>query len=110
VILVGRASIVDFQALLGQVRSGRITAAIDVWPHEPMPPDDPFRLEEGVVLSAHRAGGIPRAFTQIGDMVLDDLRQIAGHLPPARMQVAAREPVGRYRNRPVDERASPANA
>jgi hypothetical protein len=30
-----------------------------------------------------------------------DLRQVERGLPPARMQVAARELVGRYRNRPV---------
>jgi hypothetical protein len=34
-------------------------------------------------------------------MVLDDLALIARGLPPVRMQVAARELVGRYRNRPV---------
>ena len=34
-------------------------------------------------------------------MVLDDLRLIARGLPPVRMQVATRELVGRYRNRPV---------
>ena len=53
------------------------------------------------MLSAHRAGGIPVAFSAIGDMVLDDLGQIARGLPPVRMQVAARELVGRYRNKPV---------
>ena len=40
-------------------------------------------------------------FAKIGDMVVDDLRQIARGLPPVRMQVAAPELVGRYRNRPV---------
>jgi hypothetical protein len=35
----------------------------------------------------------------IGDMVVDDLTLIKAGLPPARMQVAARELVGRYRNR-----------
>ena len=54
------------------------------------------------MLSAHRAGGIPAAFSQIGDMVVDDLTLIAAGLPPVRMQAAARELVGRYRNRPAD--------
>ena len=53
------------------------------------------------MFSGHRAGGIPAAFTQIGDMVVDDLRQLLRGLPPVRMQIAARELVGRYRNRPV---------
>ena len=34
-------------------------------------------------------------------MVLDDLDQVRRGLPPVRMQPAARELVGRYRNRPV---------
>ncbi|GAA5195846.1 hydroxyacid dehydrogenase [Rugosimonospora acidiphila] len=100
-ILVSRAPVVDYPALLERVDAGRLTAAIDVWPDEPVAPGDPARGLEGLVLSAHRAGGIPAAFHEVGDMVVDDLSLMARGLPPARMQVAARELVGRYRNRPV---------
>ncbi len=100
-VLVSRAAVVDFPALLDRVEAGRLLAAIDVWPEEPVPPDERARGLEGLVLSAHRAGGIPEAFYEIGHMVLDDLTLLARGLPPARMQVAARELVGRYRNRPV---------
>ncbi|MGW0570709.1 NAD(P)-dependent oxidoreductase [Streptomyces tauricus] len=100
-ILVSRAPVVDFPALLARVAEGRLLAGIDVWPDEPVAADDPARDLEGLVLSAHRAGGIPDAFLSIGDMVADDLTLLARGLPPARMQVAARELVGRYRNRPV---------
>ncbi|MCW8097202.1 NAD(P)-dependent oxidoreductase [Streptomyces tauricus] len=100
-ILVSRAPVVDFPALLARVAEGRLLAGIDVWPDEPVAADDPARDLEGLVLSAHRAGGIPDAFLRIGDMVVDDLTLLARGLPPARMQVAARELVGRYRNRPV---------
>jgi phosphoglycerate dehydrogenase-like enzyme len=101
VILVSRAAVVDEDALLRRVADGRLLAAIDVWPEEPVPSPHPARALEGLVLSAHRAGGIPQAFFQIGEMVLDDLGQIEHGLPPVRMQIAARELVGRYRNRPV---------
>ena len=100
-VLVSRAAVVDYEALLAQVRSGRFLAAVDVWPTEPLPRDHEARSLEGLVLSAHRAGGIPAAFAAIGDMVVDDLLQISRGLPPVRMQVAARELVDRYRNRPV---------
>ncbi len=100
-VLVSRAPVVDFPALLARVAGGRLLAGIDVWPEEPVAADDPARDLEGLVLSAHRAGGIPDAFLSIGDMVADDLTLLARGLPPARMQVAARELVGRYRNRPV---------
>jgi phosphoglycerate dehydrogenase-like enzyme len=101
VVLISRAAVADFDALYERVRDGRFLAAVDVWPAEPVPADSPFRSLDGLVFSGHRAGGIPQAFAEIGDMVLDDLRQIERGLPPARMQVAARELVGRYRNRPV---------
>jgi phosphoglycerate dehydrogenase-like enzyme len=101
VILVSRAAIADFDALYERILDGRFLAAIDVWPQEPMPVDSPFRSLERLVFSGHRAGGIPQAFAEIGDMVLDDLTQIQRGLPPVRMQVAARELVGRYRNRPA---------
>jgi hypothetical protein len=55
-----------------------------------------------MVLSAHRAGGIPSAFHEIGEMVLDDLDLMARGLPPVRNQLAARELVSRYRSKPVE--------
>lgn len=100
-VLVSRAPVVDFEALLDRAESGDLLAGIDVWPHEPMPDGHRARSIEGLVLSAHRAGGIPAAFADVGRMVLDDLRLIAKGLPPVRMQLATPELVGRYRNRPV---------
>lgn len=101
-VLISRAAVVDFPALFERVSSGRLAAGIDVWPEEPVPSDYPARSMGGLVLSAHRAGGIPQAFHAIGRMVVDDLTLIARGLPPVRMQAAARELVGRYRNRPVE--------
>ncbi|MEU3788614.1 NAD(P)-dependent oxidoreductase [Streptomyces fructofermentans] len=100
-VLVSRAPVVDFPALMRRVAEGRLLAAVDVWPEEPVAADDPARGLPGLVLSAHRAGGVPEAFLSIGDMVVDDLTLLAAGLPPARMQAAAPELVGRYRNRPV---------
>ncbi len=101
VVFVSRAAVVDEAAMLERVAAGRFLAAVDVWPEEPVPAAHPARRMEGMILSAHRAGGIPQAFFQIGEMVLDDLALVERGLPPVRMQVAARELVGRYRNRPV---------
>jgi phosphoglycerate dehydrogenase-like enzyme len=100
-VLVSRAPVVDFDAMLDRVSSGNLMAALDVWPSEPMPIAHRARSMEGLVLSAHRAGGIADAFHDVGQMVLDDLTLIARGLPPVRMQPATRELVGRYRNRPV---------
>ena len=100
-VLVSRAAVVDLDALLDRVADRRILAAVDVWPTEPVAADHRARSLDGLLFSGHRAGGIPAAFEQIGDMVVDDLRQLLRGLPPVRMQIAARELVGRYRNRPV---------
>ena len=101
VVLSSRAAVVDFEALVRAVAEGRFLCATDVWPEEPAAPDHPARTLEGMVLSAHRAGGIPSAFHEIGEMVLDDLDLMARGLPPVRNQLASRELVGRYRSRPV---------
>jgi phosphoglycerate dehydrogenase-like enzyme len=100
-VLVSRAAVVDHDALIQRVAAGRFLAGIDVWPQEPLAADHPARTLEGLVLSPHRAGGIPEAFLSIGQMVCDDLELIADGLPPVRMQIAAPELVGRYRNKPV---------
>jgi phosphoglycerate dehydrogenase-like enzyme len=100
-ILVSRAAVVDYDALLAELTTGRLSAAVDVWPEEPLPRESPFRKLENVILSAHRAGGIPQAYALIGDMVVDDLALIEQGLPPVRLQQASPELVGRYRNRPV---------
>lgn len=98
-VLVSRAAVIDYDTLFDQIEAGLITAAVDVWPAESVAAYD--RGVDGAVLSAHRAGGIPAAFKQVGDMVLDDLTLIDSGLPPVRMQPAARELVDRYRNRPA---------
>jgi phosphoglycerate dehydrogenase-like enzyme len=101
VVLASRAAVVDFDALVRLVAEQRFLCAVDVWPEEPAAPDHPARRLEGMVLSAHRAGGIPSAFHEIGEMVLDDLELAARGLPPVRHQPVARELVARYRSRPV---------
>jgi phosphoglycerate dehydrogenase-like enzyme len=100
-VLVSRAAAVDVDALCDRVAAGHLRAAVDVWPEEPVPADHRARRLEGLTLSSHRAGAVPAAFRLIGEMVVDDLRQVAAGLPPVRMQVAVPELVGRYRNTPV---------
>jgi phosphoglycerate dehydrogenase-like enzyme len=101
VILSSRAAVVDFEAMVRYVAEGRFLAATDVWPEEPAPAEHPARSVEGMVLQAHRAGGIPEAFEQVGEMVLDDLALMGQGLPPVRNQAAVRELVTRYRSKPV---------
>lgn len=100
-ILLSRADVVDFDALMNAVRSGHIRAASDVYPQEPLPANHPVRDLEGFLLSAHRAGGLPSALMQMGDMVLDDMALIDRGLPPLRCKRAERETAMRMRSKGV---------
>lgn len=100
-ILLSRAGVVDFPALLDAVRSGHIRAASDVFPQEPPAPDDPLRTLPGLVRSAHRAGALAAVMLRMGDLVLDDMALMDRGLPPARCKRAERETAARMRSRPV---------
>ncbi|WP_411033923.1 hydroxyacid dehydrogenase [Shinella sp. BYT-45] len=101
-ILLSRADVVDFPALMAAVRSGHIVAASDVYPEEPLPLDHPVRRLSGFLRSAHRAGALDSAFKKMGDMVLEDMALMDRGLPPMRCKRAERETVSRMRSRPVD--------
>jgi phosphoglycerate dehydrogenase-like enzyme len=100
-LLISRAAVIDFDALLDAVEEGAFNAAVDVFPEEPMPKNHRVRSMEKLLLSPHRAGGIPQAFQRIGEMVVDDLDLIIRGLPPHRMQAAQRETVTRFASRPA---------
>ncbi|WP_376702178.1 hydroxyacid dehydrogenase [Mesorhizobium sp. ISC25] len=102
-ILLSRAGVVDFPALMDAVRSGHIVAASDVFPEEPLAQDDPVRTLPGFLRSAHRAGALDIAFKRMGDMVLEDMDLIDRGLPPMRSKRAERETVSRMRSKPVDK-------
>ncbi|MCV0395994.1 MAG: hydroxyacid dehydrogenase [Rhizobiaceae bacterium] len=103
IVLISRAGVVDWQAFTAAVASGRIRAATDVFPVEPVAADDPVRENLNLLLSAHRAGGMRPIFRKIGEMVIDDAELILKGLPPVRLQAARAETVGRMRSMPGRE-------
>jgi phosphoglycerate dehydrogenase-like enzyme len=100
-VLLSRAAVVDFDALIEAVARGHIVAASDVFPDEPLAADHPVRRLPGFVRSAHRAGALEVAFRRMGDMVLEDMALIDRGLPPMRCKRAERETVARMRSKPV---------
>ena len=53
---VGRGGVVDEDALVDALRNGRLRgAALDVFAHEPLPPDSPLWELDNVILSPHTA-------------------------------------------------------
>lgn len=102
-ILLSRAAIADFEILREFAASGRIRVATDVFPIEPVPADDPIRQTPNLLLSAHRAGALTSALTQIGQFVLEDLDLIAQGLPPVTCKRAQLETVTQLRSMPVQK-------
>ena len=100
-LLLSRADVVDFPALMGAVQGGHILAASDVFPEEPLAVDHPVRAIPGFLLSAHRAGALDIAFKRMGEMVLEDLALLDRGLPPMVCKRAERETVARFRSKPV---------
>ncbi len=100
-LLMSRAAVVDFPAMLDAVRSGHIRAATDVFPEEPVAPDDPVRKVEGLILSAHRTGGTVDALYAIGRMAVADAELIMRGLPPQLCRRADPAIASRLRSKPV---------
>jgi phosphoglycerate dehydrogenase-like enzyme len=68
-----RAALVDEPALLGEIERGRIVAALDVFEHEPLPPDSQIRSLPGVVLSPHAAGHTIDTHLRQGQAMVDEV-------------------------------------
>jgi phosphoglycerate dehydrogenase-like enzyme len=100
-LLMSRAAVVDFPAMLGQAASGRLKIATDVFPQEPVAADDPLRCNEHVLLSAHRAGAMVQALYDIGRQTVADAEMILRGLPPVLCRRAQRETVARSRSKPI---------
>lgn len=99
-LLLSRAGLVDFDALVDLVAHGRFRAATDVFPVEPAPADLRARQVDGLLLSSHRAGGLPSSLAAIGELVVEDLELILSGLPAQRLQAAQLQTVSRWRNPP----------
>ena len=99
---MSRASVVDFSVRVELVRAGRFQAATDVFPVEPVAKDDPMRNVEGILLSAHRTGGMRIVLYDIGRQAAADAELILKALPPVACRKALPETVKRFRSKPID--------
>lgn len=76
---VARGKIVDTPALLAELTTGRLRAALDVMEPEPLPADHPLWTAPNLIITPHAAGSIaqsgPRAFALVNEQVR---RYVAG--------------------------------
>jgi phosphoglycerate dehydrogenase-like enzyme len=73
-INTSRGPIVDHDALVGALRSGAITAGLDVYDHEPLPASDPLTGLEGAVLLPHLGYVSESAMRVMYGQVVQDIR------------------------------------
>ena len=77
-INVARGGLIDTQALLTELRSGRITAALDVTdPLEPLPADHELRKLKNVILTPHIAAGGIEMRREIGALAVAEVVRFA---------------------------------
>ncbi|WP_330459969.1 2-hydroxyacid dehydrogenase [Streptomyces sp. NBC_00820] len=78
---VGRGAVVDTEALLTELESGRITAALDVVDPEPLPPGHPLWHAPGVLISPHVGGPSSAFMPRAKRLLVDQLHRFVNHEP-----------------------------
>jgi phosphoglycerate dehydrogenase-like enzyme len=76
-----RGSIVDTDALLAELRSGRLRAALDVTDPEPLPAGHPLWSAPGLLLTPHVGGATTQAIPRAMAIVRDQLARYAAGEP-----------------------------
>lgn len=80
-INTARGSLVDTDALVDELKSGRLSAILDVTEPEPLPPHSPLFELPNVFLTPHLAGSHGNELARMGAVVLDELERLAAGLP-----------------------------
>jgi phosphoglycerate dehydrogenase-like enzyme len=78
---VARGPVVDTKALLAEVDSGRITAALDVTDPEPLPPGHPLWQAPGVLISPHVGGPTSAFLPRAKRLLVDQLTRFVNREP-----------------------------
>lgn len=87
IINVGRGSVIDQEALIGELKSGRLQAGLDVFEKEPLEKDNPVWELPNLLITPHTAGNMTLAHTvnRIVEMFLEDLDAYCAGQKPKRL-------------------------
>ncbi|RFA20563.1 2-hydroxyacid dehydrogenase [Subtercola boreus] len=76
---VARGKVVDTEALLSELTSGRLRAALDVMEPEPLPSGHPLWKAPNLIITPHAAGSVASAGARAFALVTDQIRRyVAG--------------------------------
>ena len=83
IINVGRGSVIDQEALIRELKNGRLFAALDVFEKEPLQQDDPVWETPNLLITPHTAGNMTLAYTveKTVEQFLEDLENYCGGKP-----------------------------
>ncbi len=76
-----RGVVVDTDALVAELTSGRIRAALDVTEPEPLPQGHPLWSAPGLLLTPHVAGAVPDTGARAAAAVADQLQRVLAGQP-----------------------------
>lgn len=80
---VARGPVVDNDALLAELTSGRLTAAVDVVDPEPLPADSPLWRAPGLLMTPHVGGASSAMWPRAHRLVREQLQRYADGRPLA---------------------------
>ena len=83
-----RGGLVEPTALLAELRTGRISAALDVFPDEPLPADSEWRQLPNTIVSPHSAGHTLDSHHRQGDAMVGEIARFL-HKEPLQYAVPA---------------------
>jgi phosphoglycerate dehydrogenase-like enzyme len=78
---VARGKLVDTDALVAALATGRIRAALDVTEPEPLPPDHPLWRQPGALISPHVGGASSAFFPRADRLIAAQLNRFAAGQP-----------------------------
>jgi len=82
VVNVGRAKIIDTDALIAALHSGHLGgASLDVFPQEPLPPDHPLWKTPNVILTPHTSGFRAGHWDEVIDLFAENLERFQRGAP-----------------------------
>ena len=79
---VARGKVVDTDALLAELGTGRLRAALDVTDPEPLPADHPLWDAPNLLLTGHQGGNTDATLPRIADLVRRQLEALLAGRPP----------------------------
>lgn len=88
-INTARGAVLDQEALVRELATGRLDAILDVTDPEPTPSDSPLWHMPNVMLTPHYAGAMGRELTYLGRGAADDVHSVfAGRRPRGEVRAA----------------------